>query len=187
MSVPPLMDDDALYEVVDGRRVEKVMGYFECGIASILGYYLEHFCRTHRLGRVRVETPFSIDVARKLERRPDAAFVSYDRWPRDRRVSRGDAWPVVPDLAVEVVSPSNKASDMQRKRLEYFRAGVRLVWVVFPDQFEVHVYSAPTEVRIRTRADELDGGEVIPGFRLPVEALFEDELEPEGGETPTGS
>jgi Uma2 family endonuclease len=187
MSVPPLMDDDALYEVVDGVRVEKVMGYYECGIASILGEYLATFVRAHQLGRVRVETPFLIDAGRKLERRPDAAFVSYDRWPRDRRVSGGNAWPITPDLAVEIVSPSNAADEVQRKLVEYFNAGVRAVWVVYPRQQHVYVYTSPTEVRILTRAGELDGGDVIPGFRLPVEALFEDELEPEGENPPAAN
>ncbi len=183
MSASLVSDDDKLYELVDGRRVEKVMGYYECGIASVLGEYLAVFVRSHRLGRVRVETPFLIDPTRKLERRPDVAFVSFDRWPRERRLPRANACPVVPDLTVEVVSPTNTANEVQRKRHEYFQAGVRAVWVVFPDQFEVYAYISPTNVRILTRSDELDGGEVIPGFRLPVAALFEDEPEA-GGETP---
>jgi Uma2 family endonuclease len=180
------MDDDILYEVVDGRRVEKMMGFYECGIASILAEYLAVFVRAQRLGRVRVETPFLIDPTRKLERRPDVAFVSYDRWPRDRRLPRANAAPVVPDLAVEVVSPTNTASEIQAKRHEYFQAGVRAVWVIFPDQREVYAYSSPTSVRILPHDGELDGGEVVPGFRLPVAALFEDEPGPGNGEAPGG-
>jgi len=183
MTIPQIMDDDALFEVVDGQRVEKVMGFYECGIATILTEYLAVFVRSHHLGRVRVETSFLIDPARGQERRPDVAFVSYDRWPRGQRLPRGNAAPVVPDLAVEVVSPSNTATEVQTKRHEYFRAGVRAVWVVFPDQFEVHVFTAPTSVRILARNDELDGGAVVPGFRLPVAALFEDELAPGDGDS----
>ena len=60
---------------------------------------------------------------------------------------------------------------------EYFRAGVRLVWVIYPDLNQVYVYESPSKVRILHQSDELDGGTVLPGFRLKVAALFEDELE----------
>jgi Uma2 family endonuclease len=177
------VDGAGLYEFVNGRWVEKVLGAYECGIASILGEYLAVFARAHRLGRVRVATPFLIaPPPQRLERRPDVSFVSYGRWARDRRMPRGSAGPVVPDLAVEVVSPKNTATEVQRKRHEYFRAGVRLDWVIYPDQYEIYVYTAPTAVSILTRNDEPDGGDVVPGFRLPVAALFEDEPESESGE-----
>jgi Uma2 family endonuclease len=86
-------------------------------------------------------------------------------------------WDVVPDLAIEVVSPNNSADEVQDKRLEYFRAGVSVVWVIYPRQREVHVYTSPTSVTILTAEQELDGGQLIPGFRLPLSALFDDEPE----------
>src|SRR5207249_1447707 len=77
---------------------------------------------THRLGRVESEMIFRLDAATDLQRRPDVSFVSYDRWPRGRPVPRSPCWDVVPDLAVEVVSPTNSASGILVKIDEYFRA-----------------------------------------------------------------
>jgi Uma2 family endonuclease len=175
--------DDRLYEIVKGQRVEKPMGFYECGIAFLLGYYLEHHARNNQLGRVRVEMMFRIDAANALDRRPDVAFVSYQRWPKKRRLPRTNAAEVVPDLTVEVVSPTNLAKDIAAKVEEYFRAGVRLVWVIYPDLNEVYVYESPTKVRILHQNDELDGAPVLSGFRLKVAALFEDELETEEPES----
>jgi Uma2 family endonuclease len=173
-------DDDTLYETVQGRRVEKPpMGFYECSVASILVTYLGHFALTNRLGRVVGEGLFRIDAARGLERRPDVAFVSYRRWPRDRKMLRTNAWEVVPDLAVEVISKTNLAEEVLIKVDEYFQAGVELVWIIYPVQGYVYVYESPTRVRILTRQDELDGGTVLPGFRLPVATLLADELESE--------
>jgi Uma2 family endonuclease len=177
-TVPPERND-VLYEVVNGKRVElPPMGIYESGVASILMGYLEPFTRTHQLGRSRVEALFQLTPVGDIERRPDLAFISYQRWAKNRPIPRANAWAVVPELAVEVVSPSNLADEIQARIHEYFRAGVQLVWVVFPRQQQVHVYTSPTQVRILDRNGELDGGAVVPGFQLPVAALFEDELEP---------
>src|SRR5207245_5331358 len=86
-----LLWDDRLYEIINGKRVEKPMGFYESGIAFILGYYLEHYARTGQLGRVRVEMMFRIDAANALDRRPDVAFISYERWPKKRRLPRTNA------------------------------------------------------------------------------------------------
>jgi Uma2 family endonuclease len=66
------------------------------------------------------------------QRRPDVAYVSYDRWARHRRVPRTQAWAVVPELTVEVISPSNTFEEILGKVHEYFQAGVQRVWVVPP-------------------------------------------------------
>ena len=109
------------------------------------------------------------------QRRPDVAVVSYKRWPRTRRVPSTEAWEVTPDLAVEVASPSNTAEKVLKKVREYFRAGVRLVWVIFPEPAEVHVHNSPKSVQILDLTDVLRGDPVLPGFRLPLSKLFEAE------------
>jgi Uma2 family endonuclease len=172
---PP--DGDTLYEVVDGRIVEKTLGTFEADIATLLTGLLVPFVRTHRLGRVMTETLFRIDRATDLRRRPDVAFVSNDRWPWNKRAPKGEPWDMVPDLAIEVVSPSNKANEINTKLQEYFRTGVRQVWVIYPEITQVYLYDSTTQVRILGRNDELDGGPLLPGFRLAVATLFEDEAE----------
>jgi Uma2 family endonuclease len=113
-------------------------------------------------------------------RRPDVAFVSYQRWAKTRPMSRTvDAWDVVPNLAVEVVSPTNEATKLLDKIAEYFRAGVELVWLVYPQQSQIYVYQLPTQINGLTKSDMLDGGNVVPGFRLPLAELFSEPAEEE--------
>ena len=165
------------YEVVDGQVVEKpAMGAYEGEIACLLMEPMLVHVRAKALGRVVSEILFRIDAQRKLNRRPDVAFVSHERWPIGRRAPRTAAWDVVPDLAVEVLSPSNRSVDDLGKVDEYFRAGVRLVWVVYPTLDKVLVHESPTSIRVLTRGDTLDGGEVVPGFSLPLAELFGDEI-----------
>jgi len=112
------------------------------------------------------------------ERRPDVAFVSFDRWARDRRLPRMRSWAVVPDLAIEIVSLTNSADEVAGKLEEYFKAGMRQVWVVYPGQSKIYVYTSTTAVRVLAPGDDLDGGDVLPGFRLSVRELFEQAGEP---------
>jgi Uma2 family endonuclease len=176
----PAADPDLLYEVIDGRIVEKPpMGAFECAFASILIEYLAPFLRDTRVGRLHSEMLFDLGPAVTRRRRPDLAFVSSQRWPRERRVPYAEAWAMVPDLAIEIISPSNAAEQVVEKLDDYFRAGVRRVWVIYPVQQKVYDHISPTRANILTRDDALDGGEILPGFRLPLADLFTDELAPE--------
>ncbi len=168
---------DMLYEVVDGQIREKNMGVHECEIATLLIEFLAPFVRSNRLGKVFGETIFRIDQPKDLQRRPDVAFVSHAKWPANRRAPKVSVWDLVPDLAVEVVSPTNSASEVQRKIHEYFDAGVSRVWVIYPEQKNIHIYASPKRIQVLQVGDELDGGELIPGFRLPLAALFEDDPE----------
>jgi Uma2 family endonuclease len=174
---PTTISDEMLYEVVDGKIVEKDMGSREFEIAGILDQYLGMFARTHRLGRALIEFIFRIDQAKNLPRRPDVAFVSHTSWPVHRRVPDVPVWDMVPDLAIEIVSPSNTADHILEKIHDYFKAGVRGVWVVYPRQQEVYVYASPTQIQVLQLGQELDGGDLVPGFRLPLAALFEDDAE----------
>jgi Uma2 family endonuclease len=173
--------DDSLYEVVNGQRVEKpFMSVYGIRIAFLIAWHLESFAEAHKLGRVVIEAVFGLPLLRGLQqRRPDAALVSYQRWPKSRPLPHTDPWPVVPDLAIEAVSKSNPGEEIIDKIQEYFEAGVQLVWVVYPKQRLIYVYQSPTDVHVFTQTGELDGGSVLPGFRLPVAALFE-----EGNEAP---
>jgi len=167
---------DLLYEVVNGRLVElPPMGVYESDIANWLADLLYETAREGPLGRVFVELLFRIDVGRDLKRRPDVAFVSAARWPAGKRLPKGEAWDMVPDLAVEVLSKSNTAEEILAKLEDYFRAGTRLVWVVCPSVRQVYVYTSPTDVQILAGPADLDGGEVVPGFHVSLLRLFEDE------------
>jgi Uma2 family endonuclease len=164
--------DDRNYEVVNGQRVElPPMSAHETDLNSRLNAFIAPIMLKH--GRPQIETLFLIDSETDLQRRPDMAFISFARWPKGRRVPTTNAWEVVPDLAVEVVSFSNSANEIITKIHDYFRCGVRLVWVVYPLFAQVYVYTSTTTVRILGRADTLDGGEVLPEFRLTMAELFE--------------
>ena len=170
-----LPQDDVLYEVVDDQIMELgPMGAYEIWLATELVVYLRNFARQHQLGRVVQELLFDFTAMVQRKRRPDVAFVSYERWPRQRSVPHAEAWEVVPNLAVEVISPSDKGNDILDKVAEYFRIGVECVWVIFISQKQVYIYESPTQVRILACADELYGEPVLPHFRLPLATLFED-------------
>jgi Uma2 family endonuclease len=77
-------------------------------------------------------------------------------------------------LAVEVVSPTNDFDEVLQKVSEYFAAGVGLVWVVIPSRRQVYVYHSETDLRVLPLPDQLDGEDVLPGFRFSVAELFEE-------------
>ena len=173
------VDDVERYEVIDGIRVEREpMGAFETVLASWLCHLLNSFAAGKKLGLAVNETLFVLHASRNLPRRPDVAFVSYTRWPA-AVVARESAWNVVPDLAVEIVSLTNLAEEIDGKVTDYFQSGVHLVWVFDPDTGRVYVYQSPTQVSILERTDTLDGGEVLPGFQLPIVQLYEAVTKPE--------
>jgi Uma2 family endonuclease len=173
----PLETDEALYELAHGRRVEMPpMSIRAAMIASRLGTEVWTFSQAHGLGLVVIEGVFVIPVPgdRSRSRRPDIAFVSAERmhsgpeWDLDARAAE-----VVPDLAVEVTSPTDRAEDQREKILEYFQAGVRAVWVVYPRLKIVDVYESPSRIQVLTDADTLRGDPVLPGFELPLARIFE--------------
>ena len=167
-------DEDVLYEVVDDQVVELApMGAYEVRLATLLTARIETFAQQHQLGRAMQEMLFDLTIATGRRRRPDVAFVSFDRWPLTRRIPRTEAWEVVPNLAVEVVSRTDSVDSIVDKIADYFHAGVERVWVVFPSQEQVYVYDSPSSVRILTRTDELSGDLILPHFRLPLIELFE--------------
>jgi Uma2 family endonuclease len=175
-------DEEVLYEVVDDQVVELApMGAYEVRLATLLAARIETFAQQHQLGRAVQEMLFDLTVATGRKRRPAVAFVSFDRRPLRRRIPRTEAWDVVPNLAVEVVSRIDSFDYIVDKVAEYFHAGVERVLVVFPSQEQVYIYDSPTSVRILTRTDELSGDPILPHFRLPLVELFEDG---EAGEEP---
>ena len=181
-ALPDLFDvatvaGDDFYEIVDGLRVVvPPRSAYAAKIASRLTFELILAARAVRAGEVVAEGLFRLPLAqdRTRNRRPDLAFVSFDRWPADKPQPQTDnAWDVVPDLAIEVISPTDFCEDVFAKVSEYFRAGVRLVWVLMPVERKVFVFDAPDVVRLVTDADSLDGGAVVPGFLLPLADLLD--------------
>ncbi|HEX8148127.1 MAG TPA: Uma2 family endonuclease [Pyrinomonadaceae bacterium] len=119
---------------------------------------------------------FGAETGFVVERDPDsvlgadAAFVSHERLAAVEDIDK--FFPTAPDLAVEVMSPSNTAREMEKKVALYFAAGARAVWVFNPKKKSVAVYASLTDVRVLGEQDTLDGGDVLPGFRLELSKLF---------------
>lgn len=168
------LDGEPLFEIIDGQRVElPPMSAYAVRVAFRLMSQVNEFASPRNIGEAVTEVLFRLPLPVNRNRRPDGAFVSYERWSKDRPMPEADnAWDVVPHLAAEVVSPNDLADELMQKITEYFQAGVQLVWVVYPRQRIVHVYETLTRIRVLTIADELDGGSVVPGFRLPLASLF---------------
>lgn len=160
-----------LFELVDGTLVEKVMGFPESNLALELAYHLRAFLAEHELGAL-VGADGMMQIFPNFVRMPDVAFISRDRLPGGRTPTE-QVPQVVPDLAVEVLSPGNTRGEMQRKLKEYFLAGVRVVWFVHLPDRAVTVYTAPDRSVRLGEKETLDGGEVLPGFALPLARLFE--------------
>jgi Uma2 family endonuclease len=103
-----LGQDEPLYEIVDGRRVDvPPMSVYTTWLASRLHGRLWPYVEEHGLGTCVMEMLFILDAERNLRRRPDVAFVSADCWPLDREIPTTGDWDIVPDLAVEVISPND--------------------------------------------------------------------------------
>ena len=162
--------ENRLCELVDGVLVEKAMGYRESVLAVVLSGYLWRFVEPRHLGLVSGEAGM-VELFPGLVRIPDVAFVSWARIPGGR-VPVEPVPGVVPDLAVEVLSPGNTAKEMARKRREYFRAGVRAVWLVDPVARTVTVYTAPDQYSVLSESETLKGEPALPGFELPLRELF---------------
>jgi Uma2 family endonuclease len=163
---------DRLYELVDGTLVEKAMGLTESMIAGQILIDIGVFARQHDLGIPAGEAG-TVKLLKGLVRIPDVAFFCWDKLPG--RVLPSKPIPdLVPDLAVEVLSEGNTPAEMQRKLREYFLAGVRLVWMIDPASRQADVFTSP-DVPSATLGEKqaLDGGDVLPGFKLPLAELFE--------------
>jgi Uma2 family endonuclease len=154
---PPTDKPDALYEFVDGEWKEVPrMGAFASLLASSLAQELNEFAQKNGLGLAMCEVLFRF-APEGPARRPDVAYVAFD---------------VVPNLAVEVVSPTNGYDEILGKVRDYFFHGVQLVWVISPRLRLVQVHESPEHSRVLTAQQELEGGSILPGFHLPLSSFF---------------
>ena len=169
---PGVLPEDVLTEVVNGEVVEKVVSIQAARIAGRLNTRLDTYLEGRGLGTVVPEAMFVLDPAGRLKRRPDVAFVPAERWPVDRPVPDEGDWEIAPDLAVEVVSPGDTYNEVEEKVEQWLGAGTRAVWIVKPRRRSVTIYRSMTDVTRLSESDELDGGEVVPGFRCKVSEIF---------------
>jgi Uma2 family endonuclease len=160
----------SICELVDGTLVEKPVGWEESAIALLIAHALLDFIRPRRLGTV-LGPDGMLRLVPGLIRAPDVSFLARGKVTRYKR--GGQRVPsVAADLAVEVISKSNTKAEIARKLDEYFAAGTRLAWVVDPKTQTVRVHTSPRDSIVLGLDGVLDGGDVLPGFRLPVQDLF---------------
>lgn len=166
------LPDQGRYEVWDGVLLEMpASGHLHSSIGVRISARLELFVEEHNLGSVSgADGGYVLSRDPLIMYVPDVAFVRAGRMPAD--ITK--VLTVVPDLVVEVVSPTDRMSDLSDKVANYLDTGVRLVWVVLPNRGQVHVYvpEQPNIVRVVHAHEELDGGDVLPGFRLPLSVVF---------------
>jgi Uma2 family endonuclease len=179
----PLTGDDLLrmpeeategYELIEGELVKMAPTGLEHGNVELnVGAEIRTWNKQHKRGRVFVgETGFYTRGDKGTVRAPDVAFISYERLPAETRIEGYSR--IAPDLVVEVISPGNTAEEMDIKIREWFDFGVRLLWAIYPRTRRVHVYTTPDKPIILDADATLDGGEVLPGFSVPIAVFFED-------------
>ncbi len=157
-------------ELIEGTLVEKPAGYSESCIASEINMHLRLHAKQYDLGEVSGEQG-TMRLMPHLVRVPDVAFTRKEKFLHG--ILPSEPIPdLVPDLVVEVLSDNNTPGEMLRKLKEYFLTGTTVVWIVDPRRRQVMVYTSPDARTIYREADTLEGGELLPGFRLRVADLF---------------
>ena len=155
------------YEYIKGELIPMAPtsvehGYIGANLSSLLHLYV----RENQLGRILIsDTGFRVGERVLI---PDIAFISTDRLPADQ----SKASPIPPDLAVEVVSPTDSSHRVEEKAFIYLEAGTQLVWVLKPRSKSVTVYRSETDITTLTRNDTLSGEDVVEGFSCQVAELF---------------
>jgi Uma2 family endonuclease len=158
-------------ELVEGELIMMLpAGSRHGAIAARVAYLLLDFVEAHALGVVLgAETGFKIATDPDTVRAPDAAFIRADRV--GKTLPQG-FFPGAPDLAVEVLSPDDRAGEVLAKVANWLDAGCRAVWVLDPNSVTVTVYHPGGKADIWKRTDVLEGGDVLPGFRATVADVF---------------
>lgn len=164
-------EDEYRVELTRGRLVrEPRPAPLHGRVLTRVAHRLELYAEASGRGAVLSDVGFVLSLDPATVRGPDVAFVCRERIP-EQGYGHG-FWHLAPDLAVEIVSPSNRAPHLQQKVLEYLDAGARLVWVADPRTQCVTVYRPGREPLVLGGDAELDGGDVLPGLRLRVLELF---------------
>ena len=167
-----LPDDGFRYELVQGELRQMAPAGEEHSITTMsIGASLYAYVRANNLGRVyAAEAGFKITTDPDTVRAPDVAFVR-----RERIEASGIAKGYregAPDLVVEVISPGDLYTDVDEKVADWLDAGTRMVIIVNPRKRTVKVYRSASDIKLLQEGDTLDGGDVVPGWQMPVKEIF---------------
>ena len=166
------LGSDARYELWEGVLTEVSPSSVKSGLIRIrISGAMSVYVETHDLGYVTdSETGFILTTNPHTVVAPDVGFFRPDRYPEDYP-ERG-FFPMPPDLAVEVISPTDERADIEKGQVLYARAGVPLVWWVDPEQRTVTVHRLGQNPEVLDEVATLDGEDVLPGFFLPIQRIF---------------
>jgi Uma2 family endonuclease len=160
-------------EWVENTLVEKAMGLNESWLAVIVIGRLDAYLQNHDIGMLTAPDGV-MKILPGIGRAPDVSFLSWNSLPGGKPPPRSDRVPaVVPELVVEVLSASNTPREMARKRDEYFRAGVKVVWEIDPESRTANVFTGPETSAPVAANGVLDGGAILPGFSLSLREVFD--------------
>lgn len=155
------------FELINGEIVEKVPTELHGLIVHLIGGFLFIYLRANPIGYAMVEARHGLPDDNANDRIPDLSFRVKDK---GAIVTQGAA-PYMPDLAVEVQSPNQNDRAMADKAAYYLAHGSRMVWLIYPDRRLVEVLT-PESRHLLTDAGHIDGGDVLPGLRIPVVEIF---------------
>lgn len=158
------------FELINGEVIEKMPTEEHGVIASNLHGQLFIYLQQNKIGRLIIEGRFKIPDDEHNARLPDIAFT---RAERALPVTKHGAVPQMPDLAVEIKSPTDSVIAMREKALYYLKNGASMVWLVYPEKATVEIHT-PEDLRVLASDDHIDGGDVLPGFSLLVSDIFLD-------------
>ena len=165
-------DDGKRYELIKGELIEMAPAGLRHGeIIATVALLIGHHVRQNSLGSVFAADPgFFLQRDPDTVRAPDVAFIAKNRLsPEGTPAGYSDT---IPDLVVEVVSPSDRAGQVQAKIEQWIEHGVKLVWLVHPERRSITVYRSPNEVHVLHEDDTLTGDPVLPGFSCSVSEIF---------------
>jgi Uma2 family endonuclease len=163
-----LPDDGRKYELVDGEAKEVATSVKHELIGMTVAILLRQYARG--IGYVAGSSAGYRMTDRNI-RCPDVALILKSNLPNgEMGEGFGDR---ALDLCIEIISTREDRADMQRKLVEYFDSGAQKVWHMFPESQTIRVYTSPFESRTYEASDEIDAGELLPGFRCRVSELFE--------------
>jgi Uma2 family endonuclease len=162
-----LPDDGMRHELDEGELISTPPAFGEHGkIQGEIGSIVVSFVRPRSLGLLFVETGFRL--GRDTVRAPDVSFI---RAERASALDLKRRFECAPDLAIEVISPSETATEIAHKVRQYLQAG-SAVWVVYPDDRTIHVFETSKSARILEADDLLECPNLLPGFSIQVSELF---------------
>lgn len=161
-------NEDRLFELVNGEIIEKMPTQEHGMIALNIGAEIRAYLKTNPIGRVGVEVRHRNPDDEHNDRLPDISFIADTTSP----VVKEGAVQRLPDLAVEIKSPDDTYRKMRDTAAYYLANGVKLVWLIYSEKRLIEVYHADGEIEILNEDDVLDGGDVLPGFRLSLNTVF---------------